>query len=222
MSEIHTVKQGEYLSGIALDFGFLDWHTIYNDPNNADLWKKRDSHEVLLPGDEVFIPDKQDRQETCGTERRHEFELYQPKNWLNIVLKDAVGNAIANQPYTLTVGEQELKDTTDDTGLVQQEIPIGVTSGCLTLDNLGLSWDLGIGYLDPFREKDTNDPIVSGIQARLNNLGFPCGEVDGIMTTETRRAIRMYQIARMGLDPSKASGEPDEDTRNALFAEHGC
>jgi hypothetical protein len=218
MSVMRTVKQGEYLSSIALDEGFLDWHTIYNDPNNADLWKKRDSPDILLPGDQVFIPDKQDKQESCSTEQRHEFELYQPRTWLNIILKDAEGNAIANEAYTLTIAGQMRSDTTDGTGLVHQEIPIGVTRGHLTLDNLGVSCELRIGHLDPIH--DQGDPVISGIQARLNNSGFPCGAVDGIWGPKTQAALMRFQASILAR--TNPDGQPDGETVNALKEQHGC
>jgi N-acetylmuramoyl-L-alanine amidase len=222
------VRQGEYVSSIALDYGFLDWHTVYDHPNNAELRRKRASPDILLPGDQVFIPDKEEKHESCSTEQRHEFQIKLPMTWLNIILKDAEGRAIANQPYTLTIAgrtlnkRRTLKKTTDGTGLVQQQIPVGVTRGRLTLDNVGLSWDLRIGHLDPIHDQGSDKAIISGVQARLNNLGFLCGDVDGILGPKTRSAIFLFQGMRMGIDWSKATGVPDEDTRNALLAAHGC
>src|SRR4051812_23195035 len=46
------------MSSIAHDFGFLNFETILNHPKNAELKKNRANPQVLFPGDEVFIPDK--------------------------------------------------------------------------------------------------------------------------------------------------------------------
>jgi N-acetylmuramoyl-L-alanine amidase len=68
-----------------------------------------------------------------------------------------------------------------------------------------------LGDLDPVQE-------VSGVQGRLNNLGFPCGPVDGVLGSMTQAALRAFQ-AHVGIDPS---GEVDTQTRERLVAEHGC
>ena len=64
------------------------------------------------------------------------------------------------------------------------------------------------------------DPIdqVSGVQGRLNNLGFDCGKIDGICGEHTRAAIREYQRSRKLAE----TGSPDEATRRQLQADYGC
>src|SRR4249920_494288 len=57
MSTTHTVLQGECLSSIAHDFGFGDWHVIYDHPQNASFKTKRPNPNLIYPGDELFIPD---------------------------------------------------------------------------------------------------------------------------------------------------------------------
>src|SRR5208282_1029286 len=144
VSETHTVEQGEYLASIAKDYGFSDWHTIYDHPQNADLKKKRPNPNVLLPGDQLFIPDKQLKGESCPTEKKTRFKLNVPKAWLKIVLKDSHGKPLSNQPYTLTAACVTCKGTTDGGGSLQQKIPIGVEIGQLSLEKLGLAWALKI------------------------------------------------------------------------------
>ena len=219
MSDTHTVEQGEYLASIARDYGFSDWHTIYDHPQNADLKKKRPNPNILFPGDEIFIPGKLLKQESCPTEKQYKFQVRIPKAWLKIVLKDADRKPIKNQPYTLDVAWLTLTGNTGDLGLVQQKIPIGVETGSLKLDKMNLTWNLKIGHLDPIEELDKN-AIISGMQARLNNLGFLCGTIDGILGPRTRGAIRKFQLDVMKRKTS--SGEPDHDTQQVLLQQHGC
>ena len=222
MSDIHTVEQGEYLASIAKDYGFSDWHTIYDHPQNADLKKRRPNPDILFPGDELFIPDKAQKQESCATEKKHRFQVKVPKAWLKIVLKDSEGKPLSNQPYTLNLGCLACNGTTDGVGSLQQKIPIGIEIGQLTLDKLGLTWPLKIGHLDPINDGGDGEDsaITSGLQARLNNLGFHCGDVDGILGPKTIDAIKSFQRSILGRDDP--SGEPDKETRDALRSRHGC
>jgi hypothetical protein len=54
--EYHTVQQGELLSRIAKASGFRDYRTIWNDPKNADLRRRRHNPHHLFPGDVVWVP----------------------------------------------------------------------------------------------------------------------------------------------------------------------
>jgi Putative peptidoglycan binding domain len=219
LGETHTVKQGEYLSSIALDFGFSHWQTIYNHPQNADFKKKRPNPDILFPGDQVFIPDKEEKKESCSTDQKHEFQLKGLKAWLKIVLKDYDGKALAHQPYTLKVARLTLKGTTDGSGSLQQKIPIGIDTGELRLHKFNLTWNLRIGHLDPVHDEGTNTAIISGIQARLNNLGYHCGNVDGVLGPKTTQALKAFQRAALGYnDPD---GKPDKQTRDSLRQQHG-
>ncbi|MGO4781865.1 peptidoglycan-binding protein, partial [Lysobacter sp. 2RAB21] len=58
--------------------------------------------------------------------------------------------------------------------------------------------------------------LASGLQHRLNNLGFDCGGEDGDIGDATRDALLRFQRAQ-GL---AESGEADEDTRARLDALH--
>lgn len=68
---------------------------------------------------------------------------------------------------------------------------------------------LEVGYLDPISE-------ISGVQARLNNIGFNCGSVDGSIGPRTADALKRFQ-ANVGLEPT---GELDENTRDQLVEAH--
>ena len=65
MPVVHKVKQGECISSIAEDYGF-SWERIWNDLNNEELKQKRKDPNILYPGDEVVIADKEVREEIDG------------------------------------------------------------------------------------------------------------------------------------------------------------
>jgi len=72
-----------------------------------------------------------------------------------------------------------------------------------------MEYDLELGRLDPVDK-------ISGVQARLNNLGFDCGRVDGVMNTETKEALQAFQVT-VGLPPT---GELDSATKAKLYEGH--
>lgn len=214
----HTVEQGEYLASIAQKYKITDYRTIYDHPQNAEFKRKRPNPNVIYPGDELFIPDRETKQESRSTEQRHRFRLKIPQLLLRLIVKDGEGKPFANAAYTLKVQEQVYKGTTNAKGLLQQEIPIGAESAELILEKSGLTWPLLIGHLDPVDEEDLK--IITGVQARLNNLGFNCGPVDGISGPRTRAAIKAFQASV--LKRANPDGETDKATREALAREHGC
>jgi Putative peptidoglycan binding domain len=208
MATHHVVAQGECLSSIARQYGFLDYRTIYNHPSNATLKKNRPDPNVLHPGDEIFIPDKDAREEPRGTDQRHRFQLRRQRVFLDVILK-VNDEPIANAPYVLRLGARELQGTTDGEGRVRHEVTAAETSGRLILKDPALEWDLRLGALDPLDE-------LSGVQARLQNLGFACGAIDGVMGPRTRSSLRQYQAMRH----LTATGEADGATRGRLRTEH--
>ncbi len=71
------------------------------------------------------------------------------------------------------------------------------------------AWTLALGHLDPVDENE-------GVQARLNNLGFYCGKVDGIIGPHTAAALKSFQ-RKMGLPDT---GRADQTTRARLRDAH--
>src|SRR4051812_26027945 len=70
MPREHTIQQGECIFSIATRYGHK-WDTIWNAPENEALRKERDHPGVLMPGDQVSIPDLQPKTFTLATGKRH-------------------------------------------------------------------------------------------------------------------------------------------------------
>src|SRR5436305_1629951 len=165
----HVVEQGEYLAAIAKKYGFFDYRTIWDDPNNAELKSRRGSPNVLYPGDVVFIPDKAPKSAERPTTNLHQFKLKSHKVMLQLVLEDESGRPLANAKATLKVDGVSEALTADGDGMIRKPIPETAKGGSLVFG--GVEIPLRIGHMDPVTER-------SGQTARLNNLGYDPGEDD--------------------------------------------
>jgi hypothetical protein len=208
----YTVKQGECLESIAKQHGYF-WQTLWDHPRNADLRQRRKDPDVVFPGDVVHIPERSEKSEPGATELRHKFRRKGVPSRLRIALKDEDDEPRAGLPYTLVIDGQVLSGTTDGDGALQHPIPPNAQRGTLTVrppDDEEEHYDLQLGHMDPVTE-------TSGVQARLNNLGFDCGKVDGLLSPRTQEALRAFQ-AKHRLE---TTGKPDEATQQKLKDEHG-
>jgi len=209
MSGNYTVRPGDYMELIAEDFKFRDYHTIYDDPGNQAFKKLRPNPHILLPGDTVFIPDKDPKLEEAATDKKHTFVAKKQTIKLILYIRRN-GKPFANQKYTLIVGTEKKHGDTGAEGLVQQVIPIGIALATLNFDNTPYSRKLNLGFLHPIT---TN----TGKQMRLNNLGFHCGPPTGADTPAYTAAVQAFQKKQ---HLSNTSGKMDEDTVNALRTEY--
>lgn len=218
MAQVHDVKQGECLSSIARRFGFRDWKKIYQHPMNADLRQKRPNPNVLHPGDRIFIPAKETKVVARETEKTHPFRLKPSVTRLHLVLEDEAGRPRAGRRYKLLVDNKGFEGETKPDGSIQHVIFAESRQGELLawLDDPPAErpshrFVLKLGHLDPIEE-------ITGVQARLNNLGFDCGPVDGRAGPMTRAAVRAFQEKhRLAVD-----GIPGPATKAKLVELHGC
>lgn len=184
----HTVAQGEYLSYIAAQYGFTSYLKIWNHPNNANLKALRKNPEVLHPGDKVFIPELEVRNEGCATDKKHTFRASATPLKLKLVVKDVNNRPVAGKPCQLTLDGVVYDLTTDGSGAIEKTIPTTAREGRLVLKDASVPIDIDlpilIGHMDPVEEK-------SGQTARLENLGYYAGDAND--EQRYRRAVEEFQ-----------------------------
>ena len=178
MSKTRVVNQGEHMSRIEAEEGFANFHTIFDRAENAELKKKRDPH-ILFPGDQVFVPDRADKDEARPTDATHPFETEVPPLFLRCKVLDIDGKKVAGATCNLKIDGEEVADaTTNGDGIFERRI-----------GRLAKRAD-SVVHLPPKKdsvEKDPKAPFeihigslnpetkLSGQQARLNNMGYQSG-----------------------------------------------
>jgi hypothetical protein len=203
----YTVKQGDCIASIAFKHGMFP-DTIWDDSKNSDLKKKRKDINVLLPGDELYIRGKEEKEESCASEERHRFRRKGVPEILKLQLLYA-GKPRAEINYTIIIDGISVSGATDEEGRLEHPIPPDAKEGELILGE-DEKYQLFLGNLDPIHE-------VSGVQGRLRNLGFYNGSIDGELTDETVQAIQDFQVENE-LEPT---GEPDSQTLDMLKKRYG-
>jgi hypothetical protein len=207
----HTLRQGDHLSRVAQQYGFRDYRLIWDDPQNADLKKKRGNPNVLLPGDVLFIPAKQQKTETRPTTDVHTFRLKAARLMLRLVVRDFDNRPIPGTACELEVEGRKYALTTDGQGRIQQAIPATAENAVLRIAVLEMELPVKIGHLDPPDE-------TSGWRQRLINLGYHFNPLDDGDETKLSHAIEEFQCDH-GL---KVTGQLDSATQAKLKDEHGC
>ena len=227
MGQYYYIKQGDHLSRVARENGFADFHTIWDAAENKDLKDKRKNPNILFPGDKVFIPDKETKEESRTTEKKHKFELQGDPLQLRIVLMGLKNKPLKGHDCILTVEGDATEVITSSDGLVRKVIPENTQTGKLLDrgepgDKSGLEREipLRIGHLDPVDE-------ISGQMARLNNLGYLAGDPTTPLgrPQEEEDRYRQFQSAveEFQCDYSlKVDGICGKQTQAKLVEVHGC
>lgn len=204
----YKVKQGDGISSIAFEHGFFA-DTIWNHPNNAELKQKRDDPNILMPGDNVFIPDKRLKELSEPTDQVYKYKCKNTPEKLKLqLLKE--NEPRVNIDYELEIDGLKFSGTTDSQGRLQQSIPPNAEKGKLMLNNGEEVYQLSLGNLNPHDE-------ITGAQGRLRHLGFYFGAIDGKMSPELAHAIQVFQISK-DLEPN---GELDDQIIKALKDGYG-
>lgn len=210
----HTVKQGDTLISIAHEHHFRDWEVIWLHASNAALREQRTDPQVLVPGDVVHVPEKTPKVFEVATNERHSFVAKVLTARFEAVLRDESGNPLTNCRYRLEIEGDTRQGYTDGEARVGIDLPPDAKRGLLKVwvtspTERTLTWNLQLGSLEPI---DT----TAGVQARLSNLGFYQGPIDGQLGDEVKRALRDFQVVH-GLE---LTGEADDATRAKLVEIH--
>jgi hypothetical protein len=207
----HIVQQGECISRLAYEYG-VPLERIWNEPKNAEpdgVKTKRKSPYILKPGDVVWIPEKRVKEVTKQSGQRHRFRRKGSSE--KVVLKFMRGDDLrANEQCVVEVDGKRSEKTTTGGGLLELDIIPNAKIVKVTFVKDGDEHEFELGGLDPVTEE-------TGIQARLRNLGFYRGPVDGTMSEEYEAAIKLFQ-ERQKL---AQTGIVDDALRNALESAHG-
>jgi N-acetylmuramoyl-L-alanine amidase len=224
MAEDYTVESGDCMSSIAYENGFF-WQTLWNHPSNAALKAQRKNPNVLMTGDIVHIPDLTVRNEPGATEMTHKFMLKGVPEKLRMQLLDANHKPRANLAYIIVIDGNSRRGKTNGNGELTESIPPNAKTGKLTftptaaLDKTGKPVPgtpkkqvmvLQLGNLNPLSE-------VSGLKARLANLGLYKGPIDENLDDATKQAIRAFQTKKS----LPVTGVADDATKTLLQKIHG-
>lgn len=208
----HVIEQGESVESIASECRHA-LATIWDAPENNDLKEKRKDPHVLMPGDRIFIPPIETKTFTVSTGTAAKFQVDRPPSRLVMTFLDSVGKARANLKYVLRVDGRELNGTTDGSGKIDPPIPARAKDAELELGegDEAQHFTLNLRHLDPVTE-------VTGAQARLRNLGYDVGPIDGEIDARFRAALAAFQRGN-GIEPT---GELDATTQSTLIQKYGC
>lgn len=163
-SGVHKVALGDTIESIASQYGFADWEKVWNDAGNAKLKEARPNPRMLVPGDEVVIPEPEQKEESRAVDSWHEFHVKRTKRFLRLKLQNSDGSAIANRPYKIDPGSRfsgtwtQKNQTTDADGKIEEEIPHNMREADLVLEQDHLRVKLLIGQLLPL---PTQPPVAA-------------------------------------------------------------
>ena len=216
MGIYHTVSQGECFSSLAYKYGFENYRSIFDHPENEELKKTRQNPNILYPNDVVYIPETDLKEYDGATDQKHTFILMHEKVMFRVAVKDENDKPFANTRYELHIEKEVFEGKTDGEGKIEQEIKANENNGKIILyvkdedgnEIIGVL-PLEFGHLDPVHE-------ISGVQKRLNNLGFECGNTDGILGEKMKAALTAFQ-QKYGLPES---GNPCSQTCEKLRQIH--
>jgi len=208
----YVVRQGDYLQKLAFAHGF-DEDTVWNDPKNAELSKKRKDPTELVPGDVLHFARASRDSFQLRKGVTNEYKLKVPKTTARFVFEDSKG-PWAGEPYVIEGLGARVEGKADSAGTIVIDAPVHVREVRVVFPAKRLVFPMAIGDMDPIDEP-------SGVRQRLQNLGYlpPPSEVvsEQDMAARDREAIRSFQRAE-GLP---ATGKLDDATRAKLDDVHG-
>lgn len=182
---IHQVEPGDTISSIAALYGFSDWEArVYNAPENAQLKLARPNPNTLAPGDEVFVPELQEKLEARPTDAWHDFHVPNSKRFVRLKLRNADDTPLKHEPYRIeakggfrgTFVQQG--EATSEEGIIEERVPYSLVDADLVLPNRNMTVRLRIAHLLPL---PMQEPVKNeGAGALGGVLGDALGELGGV------------------------------------------
>lgn len=206
----HVVAPGDCVLSIAAREG-IPWKKIWDYPANDGLRRKRGHPNILLPGDVLVIPNPQLKQHDVATDARHRFTLKGTKVEIRVRVLDIDGPR-KNEPYHVEIDGRRYDGKTkqtDEEGLAVCPVPSTCKRAVLVVGKTEDEYELLIGYLDP---ADT----VTGLHARLDNLGYDTGGVDTEWDANSASAMREFLADAAEAGGDNAIDAEDANNRGAL------
>lgn len=206
MSTRHTIEPGDSTSSIALKHGHAP-DTLWDDPDNAALRKKRTHADVLLPGDVLVVRDIMPKGVEVATGRRHTFQRKGVPSRFHVQLCDDKGPRAA-LAHHLDVDGVITPGTTDGEGWIHVWVPPDTREIRLLVGDT-VERTFAIGRLDPIDAR-------TGQAARLRSLGLLRRDADA--DEDLFAALRAFQF----MNHLDLTGEADEATLAKLAEVYGC
>jgi N-acetylmuramoyl-L-alanine amidase len=206
-----VVRQGECAYSIAHALG-VPHDKLWDHPGNDALRSAGREPSALLPGDRLTLPTVVPGQVRVRTGARHAFRARVGLVDVSLTLREN-GAPLADVRWQLEGEGVTCDGTTDGEGVLSTRVPTRLRRAQLRLrvgEASEVTHDLVFGALDPIGS-------TSGVQARLANLGFDPGPVDGALGPKTRAALRSFQSVH-GL---RVHGGIDQQTLDRLREQHG-
>ncbi len=207
----YIVKQGDCINSIAFKFGFFP-KTIWDHTKNASLKELRKDPSILFEGDRVFIPEKDQKNEIAFFDKRNRFKMKGVPAKLCLKIFSYDNEEMKNASYKLEIGGNITEGKLSSNGVLNISIPPNIKKAKLIVEddtNL-ITYILNIGNLDPLE-------TISGIQERLNNLGFDCGMINGQFNSKMGEALKKFQKNHN----LEITGKINKETKDKLKEVHG-
>lgn len=206
----HFVAQGECFSSIAEKHGHA-WKTLWDHPRNSELRQRRNNPNILLPGDQIYIPQPEMRLESVATDRKHCFvrKGIPAKLRLQFCIEDSPRSG---ERYILTTSDGRVHHgNLDSQGRLEAPLSPEAEWAQVIIGEASSTsvYHFRLGHMDPITKG-------SGVQKRLINLGrlqaFEASSQFGI-----EHAIAEFQESQH----LEKTGAIDDPTRAALQCVHG-
>lgn len=202
----YVVQQGDTLLSLFSKLGMLDFDVFWDHPDNRTVRERYDETGRLRVGDEVSVPAEAVTVK-LQTGKHHTVVINGPKTELVLLLESPRGLAFANSPYEITIGARKIEGTTDGDGVLRERVPLTRKEAVLRLTPAPELRQQAAEACSADESPDCASEVyewrlqlseqlaldVAGAQARLNNLGFQAGVVDGELGPLTEAALRDFQ-----------------------------